>query len=564
MRLLSAAEQGDLNELRGLTGGYVRLLRRLLRRPLLVLAGAVAIALGVYAAYGAFGRGIEFFPEVEPQVARLQIHARGNLSARERDQLVRQLEERILDVDGIDKIYARSAVNFRNQDVDEDVIGIVLLEFEDWQARRPASEILAEIRARTDELAGIQLEVRKGEAGPPVGKPIQVQLSSRAPAKLDPLVADLRAHLDQMPGLVDVTDSRPVPGIEWRIRIDREQAGRFGADIALVGSFVQLVTNGILIGDYRPDDADDEVDIRARFPGRRALARPVRAPAGQHALRRGADRELRRAHARRRGSARSQRVDGRRQLTVSADVADGVLVDDKVQEIRAWLAAQDLDPAISVAFKGEDEEQKESQAFLSRAFVIALFLIAIILVTQFNSFYQTLLILSAVVFSTVGVLLGLLVTQQPFGIVMSGVGVIALAGIVVNNNIVLIDTYNELRKRGLAPFDAVLRTGAQRLRPVLLTTVTTILGLLPMVLKVNVDLLTRTVTVGGPSTDWWSQLASAVAGGLAFATVLTLVLTPCLLLLGARTSSWLAARRARGGDRAAPSDAPDFAPQPAE
>jgi multidrug efflux pump len=239
-----------------------------------------------------------------------------------------------------------------------------------------------------------------------------------------------------------------------------------------------------------------------------------------------------------------------------------VLVDDKVQEIRAWLAAQDLDPAISVAFKGEDEEQKESQAFLSRAFVIALFLIAIILVTQFNSFYQTLLILSSVVFSTVGVLLGLLVTQQPFGIVMSGVGVIALAGIVVNNNIVLIDTYNELRKRGLAPFDAVLRTGAQRLRPVLLTTVTTILGLLPMVLKVNVDLLTRAVTVGGPSTDWWSQLASAVAGGLAFATVLTLVLTPCLLLLGARTSSWLAARRARGG--AAASDAPDFAPQPAE
>jgi multidrug efflux pump len=563
MRLLSAAEQGDLNELRGLAGGYVRLLRRLLRRPLLVLAGAVAIALGVYTAYGAFGRGIEFFPEVEPQVARLQIHARGNLSARERDQLVRQLEERVLDVDGIDQIYARSAVNFRNQDVDEDVIGIVLLEFEDWQARRPASEILAEIRARTDELAGVQLEVRKGEAGPPVGKPIQVQLSSRAPAKLDPLVADLRAHLDQMPALVDVTDSRPVPGIEWRIRIDREQAGRFGADIALVGSFVQLVTNGILIGDYRPDDADDEVDIRARFPeDERSLGQferlRVNTPYGAVPI----ASFVERTPAPRVGTI--ARVDGRRQLTVSADVADGVLVDDKVQEIRAWLAAQDLDPAISVAFKGEDEEQKESQAFLSRAFVIALFLIAIILVTQFNSFYQTVLILSAVVFSTVGVLLGLLVTQQPFGIVMSGVGVIALAGIVVNNNIVLIDTYNELRKRGLAPFDAVLRTGAQRLRPVLLTTVTTILGLLPMVLKVNVDLLTRTVTVGGPSTDWWSQLASAVAGGLAFATVLTLVLTPCLLLLGARTSSWLAARRARGGDRAAPSDAPDFAPQPAE
>ncbi len=510
-----------------------------------MLAGAVAIAVGVYLAYGTFGRGIEFFPEVEPQVARLQIHARGDLSARERDQLVQELEQRILDVDGIDKIYARSGVAFRNQDVDEDVIGIVLLEFDDWRVRRPANEILAEIRERTAPLAGIQLEIRKGEAGPPVGKPIQVQLSSRDPDQLEPVARAVRAHLDQMPELVDVTDSRPVPGIEWRIRIDREQAGRFGADIALVGSFVQLVTNGILIGDYRPDDADDEVDIRARFPeDARSLGQFGRLRANTPYGAVPIASFVERTPAPRVGTI--QRVDGRRQVTVATDVADGVLVDDKVQEIRAWLAGQKIDPAVTIAFKGEDQEQKESEAFLSRAFGIALFLIAIILVTQFNSFYQTLLILSAVVFSTVGVLLGLLVTQQPFGIVMSGVGVIALAGIVVNNNIVLIDTYNELRKRGLLPFDAVLRTGAQRLRPVLLTTVTTILGLLPMVLKVNVDLLTRTVTVGGPSTDWWSQLASAVAGGLTFATLLTLVLTPCLLLLGARAGDWHARRRRHG------------------
>jgi multidrug efflux pump len=190
----------------------------------------------------------------------------------------------------------------------------------------------------------------------------------------------------------------------------------------------------------------------------------------------------------------------------------------------------------------------------------------IILVTQFNSFYQALLVLSAVVFSTVGVLLGLLITQQPFGIVMSGVGVIALAGIVVNNNIVLIDTYNELRKRGLAPYDAVLRTGAQRLRPVLLTTVTTVLGLMPMVLKVNIDLVARHVTVGGPSTDWWAQLASAVAGGLAFATLLTLILTPALLLLGANASAWRHRRRQVGSsdDRAFAEGASTGLPAPAE
>jgi multidrug efflux pump len=226
-------------------------------------------------------------------------------------------------------------------------------------------------------------------------------------------------------------------------------------------------------------------------------------------------------------------------LTVSANVEESVLPDDKVREITDWLAEQDLDPAVKIAFKGEDKEQNEAKTFLIQAFGVALFLITIILVTQFDSFYQTLLVLSAVVFSTAGVLLGLLIAQEPFGIVMSGIGVIALAGIVVNNNIVLIDTFNEMRGRGLEPLEAVLRTGAQRLRPVLLTTVTTILGLMPMALRLSVDLMGRQIVFGGPSTDWWAQLASAVAGGLAFATLLTLILTPCLLILGVNMAARL-------------------------
>jgi multidrug efflux pump len=156
------------------------------------------------------------------------------------------------------------------------------------------------------------------------------------------------------------------------------------------------------------------------------------------------------------------------------------------------------------------------------------------LVGQFNSFYQTLLILSAVILSTIGVLLGLLITGQPFGIVMCGIGLIALAGVVVNNNIVLIDTFNILRHDGLEPREAVLRTCAQRLRPVFLTTATAILGLLPMALSMNIDLFNREVTFGAPSTQWWTQLATSIAGGLTFATILTLVVTPCLLLLGSR------------------------------
>jgi len=216
---------------------------------------------------------------------------------------------------------------------------------------------------------------------------------------------------------------------------------------------------------------------------------------------------------------------------------EGELLSLELPLLKQQLPELGLDPQVNVELKGENKEQDESKEFLQNAFLVALFVMAIILVTQFNSFYQAFLILSAVLFSTTGVFLGLLIFQKPFGIVMSGIGVISLAGIIVNNNIVLIDTYNVLRSKGTdvtGAIDAILRTGAQRLRPVLLTTVTTILGLLPMVLEINIDLMGRNIELGGPSTQWWSQLATAVAGGLAFATILTLVITPCMLALAAR------------------------------
>ena len=257
------------------------------------------------------------------------------------------------------------------------------------------------------------------------------------------------------------------------------------------------------------------------------------------------------------------RVDGRRVMKVMAEVNAGVLPSDMVSQITSWLAGADIDPRVVVTFKGEDQEQADAQAFLQKAFAIALFIMAIILVTQFNSFYSAFLILSAVVMSTVGVMLGLLIIGQPFGIVMSGVGVIALAGIVVNNNIVLIDTYDRLNRTIADPLQAILRTGVQRLRPVLLTTVTTILGLLPMVLQLNIDFATRAVTHGAPSTQWWVQLATAVAFGLAFATVLTLIVTPCALMVRSNVQEW-SARRSAMPAPASYADRPGPLSEPAE
>ena len=224
-----------------------------------------------------------------------------------------------------------------------------------------------------------------------------------------------------------------------------------------------------------------------------------------------------------------KRVNTQRTRTIKSDVKQGVLPNTMVDEIKSWLKDSKLPKTVSVQFKGEDEEQEKAKSFLVRAFSVALFIMAVVLVTQFNSFYSAFLILSAVVMSTIGVLIGLLITGKPFGVVMTGVGVIALAGIVVNNNIVLIDTFDYLRKSSQNVKEAVLQAGMERLRPVLLTTVTTILGLLPMVLQINVDFVTREISIGAPSTQWWVSLSTAIVFGLSFATILTLIVTPCAL-----------------------------------
>lgn len=522
----------ELRELRGPTGLYVRALDFALGHPLKVIAASVAVLVGVQALHGAIGKGVEFFPDVEPKFAKVQVKARGNLSIFEKDALMREVESRILDMPELASVYTRTGREQMTEDP-EDVIGTVTVEFIDWRQRRKAHLILDEAKARTADLAGIQVDLRKEDSGPPVGKPVQVELSAREPALLEPAAAKVRAFMENLPGLRNIEDGRPLPGIDWQIKVDRAQAAKFGASVGAIGESVQMLTNGFKVGAYRPNDSTDEIDIIVRYPREwRTIDRLDQVRVGGTAGAVPISSFVERLPKPRVGTL--NRTDGRRVMAVKADVAEGVLPGDKVAAIQAWLASEEgrLDPGVKVRFKGEDEEQRKAEAFLLKAFGAALFLIALILVAQFNSFYSTFLILSAVVMSTIGVFVGLIVMGQPFGIVMTGIGVIALAGVIVNNNIVLIDTFDRLRREtSLGPREAVLKTGAQRLRPVFLTAFTAILGLLPMMLLVNIDFMAREVTVGAPAMQWWNQLATAMVFGLAFATVLTLVVTPCALVL---------------------------------
>ncbi|MBZ6066840.1 efflux RND transporter permease subunit [Aeromonas schubertii] len=522
---LMQSEQGDILTLSGWSGRYVRVLAWAIERPVKILVGALLFAVLVIVGFANSNLGSEFFPSGEPDGANLIVRSHGDLATREKDALMRELEQALLPVRDIKTLYTLTG--------GEDRIGSFRLNFHDWSERRPAKAILAEVRERLSGYAGVEIDVREDQNGPPSGRDLKLEVSSRYPELLAQTARQLRQALEQDGAFVNVQDNGSRPGIEWQLKIDRGDAARFGADATLVGSTVQFVTSGLKLGEYRADDVDDELDIRVRFPSEyRTIDRlselRLKTAQGQVPITNLASLQPRPK------TDVIRKVDGRQVITLQADMAEGKLLSLELPRVMKGLEGMALDPRVSVQAKGQNEEQDESSAFLGKAFMVALFLIAIILVTQFNSFYQALLILTAVLFSTVGVLLGLMLARQPFGIVMSGIGVIALAGIVVNNNIVLIDTFNQLRREGVALQEAILRTGAQRLRPVLLTTVTTILGLLPMVLKINLDFLTPKIELGGPSTAFWSQLATTVAGGLAFATLLTLVLTPCLLALGER------------------------------
>ena len=504
------------------------MLATLLKRPGLTLLGSVVLIILIYAAYGRFNHGVEFFPSVEPDSAQVQVRARGDLSIRERDAIVREVEQRLQNMPEVKALYARSMLSTSTQ-MAPDVIGVLQFQFNDWFTRRTATEILEDFRERTADIPGVELEFRKQEGGPAEGKPVELLVSSMNSAGLDGYVDQIQQQMRAQGGFVDIEDDRSLPGIEWRLQVDREAAARFGTDVLSIGSAVRLVTNGLILATYRPEDVRDEVDIAVRLPNNwreleQLQRQTINTPRGQVALSEFVTLEP--------GDKTGTivRVDGQRTVTIKSDVAPGQRMDELLRTLQADMP--EPPEGVTVRFAGENEDQQQAANFLVAAFLVAVGLMLLILVTQFNSLYQTFLILSAIVLSTAGVLLGLLFNGQPFGVVMVGMGIIALAGIVVNNNIILIDTYNQMKQEGKAAYEAALETGCLRFRPVLLTAITTILGLMPMVLGINVDLLSPSLGLGAPSTQWWTQLSSAIAGGLAFATFLTLLLTPAMLVLG--------------------------------
>ncbi|MEM9320806.1 MAG: efflux RND transporter permease subunit [Pseudomonadota bacterium] len=610
--------------------------------PLVVIAVVIGFVMSVFMYFGENSNGVEFFVETEPENAIVYVRARGNLSVAEQDALVGQVEEIVLQTDGVRDVFAFAGDGGLNNNTGgasapADTIGQVQLDFMPWGTRRDGQDILADLSDRLSVIPGIETEVFEQAQGPADGKPVVMELTGDNWEELQEAAAIAFDFYHDLPGLTLIDDTRPLPGIDWQLNVDVEAAGRYDADVATVGAMVQLITRGILLDTMRVPSSDDEIDIRVRFPPEQRLLSTletlrVRTDSGLIPMSNFVSWEpVPRL-------ATITRVDQSRLLQVRADVESDLIsirytpeapdsetgaptrpgaatesielalvrdvteavqnegyapgftlvtppqglavvfgggvteehfdvvtwgaADDaneiidahsnddialqfvpvtateRIERITEWLQGDEnpLPASVTWAWGGDQQEQEESGAFLMQAFAGALGLMFIILLAQFNSVYNSVLVLLAVVLSTTGVLIGMLVMDQTFSIIMTGTGIVALAGIVVNNNIVLIDTYQEY-SRYMPRLEAITRTAEARIRPVLLTTITTMAGLAPMMYGISLDFGAGGYTIDSPTALWWKQLATAVVFGLGVATVLTLIFTPSLLAL--RAWAWV-------------------------
>ena len=531
---LKLLETGNLNDIKGIQGKYIEVLRFCLDNPKKLIALTIVSLISIQIFYGKFGKGFEFFPPIEPDYAEVVIHARGNFSAIEKDKIVNQIEKEILKNKNIKNLYSRSGmVKGDNRDESEDVIGAIKIEFIDWRKRPNANIIIEELKLQTKQFSGIYIEFIKKQDGPPKDKDIEIEIMNNNENQLNIDTAFIYQFLKEKKWVKNIDTDLNIPGIEWEISINRIKADQYGVDIQLIGNAIQMLTHGLKVTEYMPKDSDEEVDIVIKYEREyrtldeldKILVEGKNGPVSLSLF-------VNRKPVNKTGKI--ARKNSTRSKSIKFDVTEGTVANNKVLEITEWLKLSKQLKS-NVFFTGQEEDQNEAKEFLIKAFFIAVFLITIILIATFNSFYFCLIILSAIIFSTIGVMIGLIISGKPFGIIMSGIGVIALAGIVVNNNIVLLDTYKTLRMGGEKIKDAILRTGAQRLRPVMLTTLTTFFGLVPMAIGLNINFLDFEINFGSPSSQWWLQLSNAIVFGVMFSFILTLIITPCLILIGEKS-----------------------------
>ena len=496
--------------------------------------------------------GQAFFPDTDPN--RVQITAEAPLGTNidASNRIAQTVEDRILNL--LDQ-NPDSEANIENLLVNVGVGGDaqfgggaqqpersrVSLNMVDY-ADRPESSTttLEKLRAQLQGIPGTEIEFTKQEQGPPTGPPVNLEISGPEFDEIVRISSEVKTRLTdaaqsgEIPGLVDVADNLNTGRPEVRVDVDRDQAARYGLSTSQIARTVRSAIQGIEADTYRSGDDEYDITVRLRKADRQSLesleSLTVTNVRGQQIpLTSVADIEEGR------GFGSITRIDQNRVVTVSGDAAPGYNGPEVLNRVQDELTEyrQALPPGYTLEYTGGNEDQQESFGFLTTALLIGASLILLILIIEFNSISAPFIIMVAVGLSMIGVLLGLILTRTPFNL-FTFIGIIALAGIVVNNNIVLVDYIMQLRGRGEGKQDAIIEGGATRLRPVLLTALTTILGLVPLTFGINIDFVglladfAPNFEFGSENTQFWGPMGTAIISGLTFATFLTLVIVPVM------------------------------------
>ena len=529
---LKLLEVGPLKKIKGIQGKYIEFLKVCLTHPKKIIFFSLILLLFIQLTYLKFGKGFEFFPPIEPDYAEVMIHARGNLSILAKEKIINKVERIVLKKDFVKNSYTKiGKIKGEKRDNADDVIGSISIEFVNWKNRENTKSIIYKLEKEFRRIPGIRVQIIEKKDGPPSENDVDLEITNLSKSELLKDANFLLKELNKKKWIKNINNGLSSPGIEWELLVDRSEASKYGIDLVTIGNSIQMVTHGVKINEYMPENSDEEIDIVVKFSEQYQTLDEldrieIQSEKGLVPL----SQFITRNAMKKTGNIK--RVNSKNSINIKFDVDKKYVINNKVKEINKWLELNKDSFTSKIKFRGQEEDQEEAKSFLIKAFIISIFLIAIILISIFESFYFSFIILTSVIMSTIGVMIGLMVTNQPFGIVMSGIGIIALAGIVVNNNIVLIDTYRSLRKNNDDIIETILRTGAQRLRPVLLTTLTTFFGLIPMACGISVNFFKQSISIGSPSSQWWLQLSNAIVFGIIFSFLLTLIVTPCLIYLG--------------------------------
>ncbi|HUT01618.1 MAG TPA: efflux RND transporter permease subunit [Phycisphaerae bacterium] len=540
--------------------GYRALLGGAMKYWYATLAAVMSLLVGLGIAYGKWGFGVELFPDIDPRYGIVNVRMPQGTSLEQTDRLARVIEGRIRPYLGemkylVTNVGSAGGSGFMSEDAGGDHIANVTLVFQDFELRkRPSTEAIQEIRALLADLPGAEIKVEKQEEGPPTGAAVTIRIIGKQFSDLEDASKRVRQRIEDIPGLVNLRSDWTATRPELAFEVSRQRAALLGSSPFVIGEYLKAALFGREVGIYRLLTEEYDITLRLPLAFRQSIDGLVERQVpglGGTPVPLSSLGEFRYTG----GKGTIRHINQKPVITLSAD-AEGRQGEEVLRDVQARLAGLGLPGGVEIKYAGEKEEQDKAQAFLLKAFVIALLLIVIILVMQFNTLSAPLIIMTTVVLSMIGVLAGLLICHMPFGVIMTGVGVISLAGVVVNNAIVLLDYTRQLQRRGMDVLAAALQAGATRLRPVFLTAVTTILGLIPMATGVSFDFHKMAVATRSDSSQWWASMAIAVIFGLAFATLLTLIVVPTLYVSLYR----LAARLGLGGLRHAAEPQP--APHP--